>query len=302
MAKQSHPALGAMAFTCYLAVKLLPATKATELMAFLARRFARVFFNKKGIDHNLQAVFPDLDEAGVSELKGKITANFGRLAAEIAHMQSFQSGTRGAVLSVSGALEYPFAQKGKAIYVSAHLGNWELIPIVFQRHDLPLTIVQTPIGHPGIDSKLMSLRRKTGATYVEKSNGLRACVTALKRGESIALLVDQRVKSGIEVDFFARPTLFTHLPARMALRFNCPIILGESVRVGPGHVEVIFHEPIWPGQQRDEQAEKDLTQRMAKAIEGCIRRHPEQWFCNKRRWKKGSIGSGVEQPTSDMDR
>jgi KDO2-lipid IV(A) lauroyltransferase len=249
----------------------------------------------------LHTAFPDLDDSSLDDLTAKIIANFGRLIAETAHIPTFRSGGNGTVLCAGGALKYPIEQRGKAIYVSAHLGNWELIPIVFQQHDLPLTIVRTLLDHPVIDNRLMSLRRETGATYVDKSNALRACIAALKRDESIALLVDQRVESGIEVDFFARPTLFTRLPARMALRFNCPIIPGESVRVGPGHVQMVFHEPIWPGHRRDEEAERDLTQRMAKAIEGSIRLHPEQWFCNKRRWEKRRISSSVERPTMELN-
>jgi len=293
LAKPLHPVLGATALICFQMVKLLPVRTATEVMAFLGRRFAKFFTREKNIKKNLRIAFPDMDGPSFDTLMGDITANYGRLFAEIAHIPSFKSGRGGAVLRARGALEYPFEKRGKAIYVTAHLGNWELIPILFQQQNLPLAIIYSPIMFSVVDSKLMSMRRGTGATYLGKSNALRACITALKRNESIALLVDQRVDNGIEVDFFERQTLFTHLPARLALRFNCPIIPGESVRIGPGHFEVMFHEPIWPGNQRGEEAERDLTQRTAKAIEDCIRKYPEQWFCDKRRWEDDRKRSSV---------
>jgi KDO2-lipid IV(A) lauroyltransferase len=301
LAKRLHPALGVLAMTCELAIRLLPMRAASELMALTARGFSRLFTNKRKIRRNLHAAFPELDNSSLDDLTGKIIANCGRLIAEITKISDFRSGARGTALNAVGALTYPFEQRGKAIYVSAHLGNWELIPILFHRNGLPLTIIHTPIHHPGINDRLMSLRRETGATYVEKSKALRTCAAALKRGESIALLVDQRVDTGIEVQFFERPTVFTHFPARMALKFDCPIIVGEAVRLGPGRVEVVFHEPIWPNKQRVAQAERELTQKMAEMIEGCIYRHPEQWFCHKRRWKKSSTGGSTFGGYRDQD-
>jgi len=294
LARRLHPLLGALAVTCDLAIRLLPVRVASELMALTARGFSRLVTNKDKIRSNLHAAFPELDDSSLDVLTGKIIANSGRLIAEIIKIRDFRSGARGVAMNARGALTYPIEQRGKAIFVSAHLGNWELMPIMFHRNGLPLTIIHKKIRHPGIDDRLMSLRRETGATYVEKSKALRTCAAALKRGESIALLVDQRVETGIEVEFFERLTIFTHFPARMALKFDCPIIVGEAVRLGPGRLEVVFHEPIWPDKQSGAQAERDLTQKMAKSIEGCIRRHPEQWFCNTRRWKKGSSVSEIQ--------
>ncbi len=141
----------------------------------------------------------------------------------------------------------------------------------------------------------MSFRRHTGATYVEKAKALRTCIATLQRDESIALLVDQRVQIGLSVEFFGRPTTFTHFPARMAMRFDCPIIVVESVRAGTGTFNVVFHDPIFPRPDLGAQAEHDLTQRMAKVIEGSIRRHPDQWFCNKTRWKKRDMRDEPQQ-------
>jgi KDO2-lipid IV(A) lauroyltransferase len=259
-------------------------------MAVVIGKFARFFVKEKAITRNLRAAFPDLGESSLDVMRRKVYANFGRLIAEIVHIPSFASNRHGTIMEAEGALDYPLVQRGQAIYVSAHLGNWELLPILFKWQNLPLTIIYSPIGRRQIDSKLMTSRRKTGAVYVEKSGALRSCVAAMKRGESIALLVDQRVDSGIEVDFFGRRTLFTHMPARMALKFNCPIIFAKSVRVGTGHVQAFFNEPIWPGTERGKQAEEDLTRRLAKMTEDCIRQHPEQWFCSKRRWERHHPG------------
>lgn len=280
-----HPRVGPIAAVLYPLVRILPTKVASELLAAVVGRLARFSLKTEKVRRNLRVAFPDRDEASLDALTRGIAANFGRQVAEIVHIPNFAAGRWGAKIEAAGAPEQSLERKRPAIYVSAHLGNWELIPILFQRHGVPVTIVYTDLPLPGANRRFLALRRTTGATYVEKANALRACVKALARGESIALLVDQRVESGIEVEFFGRPTLFTHLPARMALKFDCPIVVCEAARIAPGHVRTTFHEPLWPETGAGRGGEQALTQRMAEVVEGCIRRHPDEWFCNKRRWK-----------------
>lgn len=292
-------ALSALTFVAYHVIRVLPVRHASDLMALIVSRVVPFVLKRRKMAKNLSRAFPHLKRTEIDPLRRRIAANFGRLLAEIVHIPAFASGAQGTRITVSGATDYPFVERGPAIFVSAHLGNWELAPIIFTKHDLPLTIIYSRLGLESIDRRLLALRKQTGQTYVEKSEALRACVQALKRGRSIALLADQSVLSGIEVDFFGQPTLFTHLPARMAMKFDVPIIMSEACRVAPCHIEVTLHEPIWPGAMRGEAAERALTQRMARAIEGAIRQHPDQWFCNKRRWRKGRDAISAVEPVAD---
>jgi KDO2-lipid IV(A) lauroyltransferase len=111
----------------------------------------------------------------------------------------------------------------------------------------------------------------------------------MKEGGSIGLLVDQRVKRGVEIDFFGRPAIFTDLPARLAMKFNCPIIPIEAMRLDPRHCQVMIHEPIWPGEDRGEHAVRDLTQQMVSVIEDSIRKRPGEWYSDKARWRKPDL-------------
>ncbi len=285
VSKRMHSATGVIATAGYALLRVLPVKMASDFMALFAVRFARFLVREKVIRRNLRAAFPDLDEPALDALMKKIVANFGRLLAEVVHIPTYVAGKQGTIVNASGSLEHTFQQSGQAIYVSAHLGNWELVPIVLGRRSRML-VIYSLIGNRVIDNLLLSQRRKTGSIYVEKSKALRASIKAMKRGDSVGLLVDQRVERGIEVTFFGRPTIVTDLPARLALKFNCPIIPAEAVRAGPRRCQVMVHEPIWPGENRGEQAVRDLTQQMASVVEDCIRKRPDEWCCDKRRWKK----------------
>jgi KDO2-lipid IV(A) lauroyltransferase len=294
LAKKPHPAIGLAVAICDLAVRLLPLRWASELMALVMRLGIGLHTSKAKVRRNLSEAFPELDDAALDRLVRQVIASLGRLLAETLKIRAFMTGTEGAVLTVKGAVDYPLVRQGQAIYVSAHLGNWELMPILFRQHGIPLTIIYRLLRYPSVDAKLMRARQQTGQTYVERTDAMRGCVAALKRGESVALLIDQKTDTGIEVEFFGRPALITHFPARMALKFGCPIIVGEAIRVAPGHVEVTYHEPIFPPATRGPEAEREMTQAMARTIESTIRAHPEQWFCFQRRFKPPKAAPAVE--------
>jgi KDO2-lipid IV(A) lauroyltransferase len=297
--KLKHPGLGALTTIAHPLIRLMPAKLATRCMALLASGTAGMFTKQHVMDRNLRAAFPEKSDAERLAIRKGIVANFGRLMAEIVHMPTFAAGAQGTSVEAVGATEYTFGTRGQAIYVSAHLGNWEVMPLLFERAGLPLTIIYSLIGNAFVDETLAASRSQTGSTYVEKSQALRACFQAMKRGESVAFLVDQRVDIGIDVEFFGRPTTFTHLPARLALKFGCPIVPGESRRLAPGRLQVVFNEPIWPATEDGPRSEQELTQLMARAIEGTIRRQPEAWICNKSRWRKADLeASPAAQITS----
>ena len=130
--KRMHPAKGVLAAAVVTLLRVLPAKMASDFMALFAVRFARFLVREKVIRRNLRAAFPDLDESAVDATTKKILENFGRLLAEIIHIPTYVAGKQATNVSASGSLDYTLGTSGQAIYVSAHLGNWELIPLVFR--------------------------------------------------------------------------------------------------------------------------------------------------------------------------
>lgn len=267
-------------------VRMLPAKTASDVMAFVLGASSNTFLKTSNIHKNIRDVFPDMDDHAVNDLAKEMVENFGRHVAEIVHIPAFRDDRQGTSITVQTPQAFPLDDHGAAIYVGAHVGSWELMPLVLQRIGRPVTVIYTKNVTPFIDRRLSRMRQPTGARYVEKSNALKPCIKALEQGDSLALLVDQRVASGVDVNFFGRPTKMTRFPARLATRFNRPIIPFEVVRVAPGQLSVVFLDPILPEMTGGKQAEFDLTQRMAHAVEASIKRNASSWFCSKLRWRK----------------
>lgn len=286
MGKQIPKRFSPLISVLYFAIKHLPVKSASALMAYVLTKGSNVFVKPNNMRSNIREVFPELDKPAVDALSKEMLANFGRHIAEIAHISDFSDGRRGTCIDCSTPEGMTFDGKGPAIYVGGHVGSWELSPLIFKQKNQPITVIYSKNSNPIVDGMLRSQRRLTGASYVEKNKALKPCFHALNRGESIALLVDQRVDPGIDVEFLGQTAAITRLPARLATGFNCPIIPFEVVRIKPGHLRVVLQSPIVPDGRKGKQAEVELTQKVANAVQKSIRRNAEIWFCSKLRWKR----------------
>jgi KDO2-lipid IV(A) lauroyltransferase len=245
---------------------------------------------------NLRAAFPERAEDEVDGLARGVCESIGRVVGELPHLGDIGAGRRGTAVAFAGEENFAPALDRPAVFVGAHTSNWEVSAFLFGRLPRPAYVVYSTVGHALIDRLILRARTETGCIYVEKAKAVRSVMDAMGKGHSVAMLVDQRVASGIEVNFFGRPTVVTKLPARMAIRFSCPIIPVETRRVASGRFLVTCHPPLLAdGRLSLDEQTRDLTQRMSTVVEEMIRRDPCAWLCDKRRWRKARVGAAPDR-------
>jgi lauroyl/myristoyl acyltransferase len=69
------------------------------------------------------------------------------------------------------------------------------------------------------------------------------------------------------------------------MRFNVPIIPVDGTRITPSHFRVRLHQPIYLDDFPEEGRAQAMSQAMMTAIEMFLRESPQDWFCNKARWR-----------------
>ncbi len=181
-----------------------------------------------------------------------------------------------------------------AIIVSAHLGNWELAGFLSTLMQKPIATVAKPIkGKPRLYQAIEKSRKEVGFTPVNKSGSAGTLVRRLKKGDIIALLVDQRVRRRLRIwsSFFGHQVPTIPSPAILARLSKSPIIPAFTTRIRPLHHQIIIEEPIFvsrSGNSREVVA--DYTQQINWLIEKHIRNSPAQWFWPHDRWRR--INSG----------
>jgi KDO2-lipid IV(A) lauroyltransferase len=185
-------------------------------------------------------------------------------------------------------LDSTMAAYGRALVLSAHLGNWELLSVAHRLTSYPLAVVVRPLDRSGLNAVAERARMKTGVDLIDKRNALRPTIRALARGGLVGILLDQNTTRGesVFVPFFGRLASTSKAIAVLALRTGAPILPVFTRRMENGRHRVVIQRPIVPpsGQPTDE-AIVALTGECAAAIEAAVRETPEQWLWLHDRWR-----------------
>jgi KDO2-lipid IV(A) lauroyltransferase len=173
------------------------------------------------------------------------------------------------------------------ILLSAHFGNWEIVPALVATARGPMASVGRPADNPYVDRWIEAVRTRFGNRYLAKRGSVRELFRSLRAGERVGLLIDQRVRpeEGIDVPFFGRPALTSPIVARLALRTGAPIVPAFGDHLPGGRYRVEFHPPIPAEGEDDEAGTLALTRRAIAACEQVIRGAPERWLWLHRRWR-----------------
>ncbi|OIO97939.1 MAG: hypothetical protein AUK03_01805 [Anaerolineae bacterium CG2_30_64_16] len=167
------------------------------------------------------------------------------------------------------------AGKG-GIFVTLHMGSWELGAAYLALRGLPITVVALPHRDSRIDQIYLDSRLRSGMEIVPVGGALRKMQDALARGRFAALASDRDVSGhGPLLPFFGK---VTHIPdghARLALRTGAWIFPACMYRRPDGQPTIDIRPPIIPDPATD--TEESLTLRCLTVLEEFIRARPEQW-------------------------
>ncbi len=245
---------------------------------------------RTGVDNLLQA-FPGMSRAAAEALATRVYEHFGRATVEVAlGDRLLKPSTFGDHIVLRGEdnlRDVMGAGKG-AIFVTAHLGPWEIFGLLARHYGVSWTSVYRPMKNPYIDRSMLRYRAAHGQTLIPKYGAAPALLRVLRGGGYIALLVDQHAKNeGLWVPFFGRPASTTPAPALLALRTGAPIVTGYARRL-PGlyRFEVLCEEPLFVRATGSRSADvRNATIEINRRLESYIRRFPDQWLWMHRRWR-----------------
>ena len=178
--------------------------------------------------------------------------------------------------------------KGRGvIFLTCHLGAFDLQITVMSLRGLKPNIIGTPLKDPRLNDLLFDYRNAYGAVAIERGKETLRLIKALKTGGSVAILIDQdtRVKSRF-VDFFGMPAATPVGAAILAMKTGAAIV-PTYIYLGEDNLQHMHILPEIPLVSTGDD-EKDMianTQNYTRFIEAQVRKHPEQWVWMHERWK-----------------
>jgi KDO2-lipid IV(A) lauroyltransferase len=180
-------------------------------------------------------------------------------------------------------------EEGKGvIFITAHYGNWELLPLCLGAKYGNIWGVGRPLDYKKINNILKSNREQFNVHMLEKKGAMRGLLKGLKSGYNIGLLVDQNTssKEGILINFFNKLARHTPSAALIARKTNTPIVPVFITTNDHEQYDITFYEPIFtPKTKNSEEDIKTSVQAQADVTEYVIKKKPDEWFWLHRRWK-----------------
>lgn len=286
--------------------RVLPVTWASAVGARLGRVFGRIMKARtKKVRANLSLALPDRTPQQIDRLASDVWANAGAAMAEYPKLPQIVDPRRDHLKIEILERIATYDDPGQpAVFVGAHLGNWEMMAAAVARLHIPSVGMYAPLANPWFDRLMRRYRAAMGTRLVSRDDGLRPFIEALKGRESAGMIADRRIDGGQEVDFFGAPKATTILPARLALRFGVPLVPVQVVRLPRARFVVRFHPPLHatdPHADHDAQA-TDLTRQINATFEGWIRQHPGQWLCTSKIWPTAILMARTEVYTKSPKR
>jgi KDO2-lipid IV(A) lauroyltransferase len=181
-------------------------------------------------------------------------------------------------------------KRGKGVlYLTAHLGGWELSAFAHSLCGHPLHVVMRGMDNPYLDRLVQRYRTMHGNSAVDKDNFVRGLLSAMKAGETVGILMDTNMTppQGVFVDFFGLPACTASGLARIALRTDAAVVPGFTVwDPALGKYRLRFEPALELIRTGDDEADIVAnTALFTKVIEDFVRRYPDQWLWVHRRWK-----------------
>ncbi|WP_296170359.1 lipid A biosynthesis acyltransferase [uncultured Brevundimonas sp.] len=279
--------LEAFAFsTLFAFLRLLGVERASGLGGWLLRTLGPHTGTQKTVMRNLRIAFPHMPVAERERLALEQWDQTGRTFAELAVMDRLTpEGGRVEVVGMERLLA--IRDSGvPAVLISGHLANFEVMAAVIMASGVPCQVTYRAANNPYVDALIRQSRERYGIRlFAPKGDGTRELMAGMKRGDSIALLVDQKYNQGPEVTFFGQPVNASPGAARLAQKFETIMQPLSVVRLPGVRFRVTAHEPIRVPDTGDKAADILAGIQAANAfVEDCVRAHPVDWFWVHKRW------------------
>ena len=274
-------------------IALIPLGPAVRLGAFLGGLGYRLLGQTRRLAlRHLEQAFPEKAEAERQEIARRMFVHLGMAAMEVTSIRSYADRIERYMDIDPAPLQAALAQGKGIVFVTGHLGNWELMARAVAKVGAPVSAV----AKRGGDARLMGLIegwRQDGAVttlWREDASTARALLRVFKENRVLGILCDQDTNvQGVWVPFFGRPAWSPRAPADLALRTGAPILVGTSHRKGerPGDgLRFEMTEITYDPKPADKEAEVlRITAACQAVLEDAIRRHPADWVWMHERWK-----------------
>jgi KDO2-lipid IV(A) lauroyltransferase len=272
-------------------VQLMPISGAQWVGRKLGKFVYRPLGYRKAVTlGNLRRAFPEKSDAEIAAIARGAYENIGISLLELAWFPKMSREQLGRMIHFDKPDVVQNAyNKGKGLIIlTAHFGNWELMGqsfvVIF---GFPVNGLAKTQSNPFVNRSINKRRTRVGNRVIQMETSLREVLRALRNGEAVGLVADQAApKENVPIEFFGTMVPTHQGPSTLCLKLLCPMVSVFSVRRPDGSYDAIVREvPSEDLKGDSEENVNELTRRHVKITEDIIRKYPDQWLWQHKRWK-----------------
>ncbi|MDC1496633.1 lysophospholipid acyltransferase family protein, partial [Pelagibacteraceae bacterium] len=244
-----------------------------------------IFRSKKLIIKNLQKANLQRQN-NLEKIASNVLGNYGRIFAEYVHLKNFRNDKLEKYISIEGLqhLEDLKKSKKRAVFVLGHFNNFYLMAMQIEKAGIELATIYRPLNNPFLEKTMEQFNAENVCKNLIKKGraGSREIIQNLIKGNSIAILIDQRVREGKKVNFFNSLATTTTIPAQLVKKYNCELIPLYIERKKNNYFKMYISKPIKIDKNR---SILEITKLINVVLEKMILKNLDQWTWSHNRWK-----------------
>ncbi len=258
----------------------------SNLGFYIGENFGNIFRKKISIIQNLKKSKISIDTSD-NVFAMNVLGNYGRILAEYPFLKDFRNNNLSNYIEIDGVdnLE-KIKQKNKpVVFISGHFSNFELMAMYIEKSGINLATIYRPLNNIFLNKSMEHIR----INYICKNqirkgrSGTRQILENLKKGNSIALMIDQRVTQGIKINFFGDLASTTTIPAQIIKKYKCDLVPIYIERTKKHYFKMYVSQPIVIN---SEKSNEEISIHLNKILEKMILKNPDQWIWTHDRWRK----------------
>ena len=253
---------------------------------YIGKNFGNIFRKRTSIIKNLKKSKISV-EMSENKFAKNILGNYGRILAEYPYLKDFRNNNLSEFIEIDGRenLEQIKANKKPVVFISGHFNNFELMAMHIEKSGINLATIYRPLNNIFLNKTMENIRSNyICRNQIKKGRtGTRQILENLKMGNSIALMIDQRVTQGIKINFFGHLASTTTIPAQIIKKYKCDLVPIYIERIRNYYFKMYVSQPIMIN---TEKSQKEISTHLNRILEKMIIKNPDQWIWTHDRWKK----------------
>ena len=258
----------------------------SNLGFYIGKTFGNMFRRKTSIIQNLKKSQISID-ISENQFSKNVLGNYGRILAEYPFLKDFRDNKLEKYIEIDGEENLKKIKESNkpVVFISGHFNNFELMAMQIEKSGINLATIYRPLNNVFLN-KIMEYIRKNFIckNQIKKGrSGTRQILENLKKGNSIALMIDQRVTEGIRINFFGDLASTTTIPAQIIKKYNCDLVPIYIERSMKNSFKMYVSQPIVIN---SEKSNEEISIHLNKILEKMILKNPDQWIWTHDRWRK----------------